>query len=64
MQWSKLKSPLNGYDLKQLGYKEGKQYKEMLNNLHSLFLDGKIKGKQEAEKFILEKYSLLTKDNS
>ena len=63
MHWSKLKSPLNGHDLKQLGYKQGKQYKQMLNDLHSLFLDGKIKDKQEAEKFILKKYPLSAKDN-
>lgn len=58
MHWSKIQSPLNGEDLKKLGYKPGKQYKEMLNDLHSLFLDGTIETKLDAEKFVLQKYPL------
>jgi tRNA nucleotidyltransferase (CCA-adding enzyme) len=58
MHWRKMKSPLSGNELQQLGYKPGKQYKEMLNDLHCLFLDGKINNEEEAKKFILQKYPL------
>ncbi|MEL4897756.1 CBS domain-containing protein [Crocosphaera sp. Alani8] len=48
-QWSKIQAPLNGNDLKQMGYKPGPQYKVILDKLLSLTLDGEIKTKQEAE---------------
>ncbi len=58
MHWSKLKSPLDGNDLKNLGYKPGKQYKEMLNNLLALFLDGEIRNEAEAKSFLAKHYPL------
>jgi tRNA nucleotidyltransferase (CCA-adding enzyme) len=56
MHWRKIKSPLNGKDLQNLGYKSGKQFKEMLTKIKALFLDGKIKNQQEAKDFINENY--------
>lgn len=61
MHWSKVKSPLNGKDLQNLGYKPGKQYKEMLTKVKALVLDGKIKDKKEAIDFIYENYPLISK---
>ncbi len=56
MNWSKIILPINGEDLKRLGYKPGKEYKEILKELQKMFLDGKITNREEAEKFILQKY--------
>ena len=56
MHWSKIKPPLDGNDLQELGYKPGRQYKEMLTKVQALFLDGKINNKQEAEQLILSNY--------
>ncbi|MDJ0509909.1 MAG: CBS domain-containing protein [Crocosphaera sp.] len=48
-QWSKVQSPLNGNDLKGMGYKPGPQYKVVLDRLLSLTLDGEIYTKEAAE---------------
>ena len=47
-QWSKIQAPLNGNDLKRMGYKPGPQYKFVLDRLLALTLDGEIKTQQEA----------------
>ena len=47
-QWSKIQAPLNGNDLKRMGYKPGPQYKFVLDRLLALTLDGDIKTQQEA----------------
>ena len=46
--WQLVKSPLNGADLKQIGYATGKQMGEMLQQLRWLALDGEIQTKEEA----------------
>ncbi|MBL1208421.1 CBS domain-containing protein [Geminocystis sp. GBBB08] len=58
MKWSKIKPLLNGDDLKKLGYKPSKQYKEMLTIIQGLYLDGKISNSQEAKDFISKNYSI------
>ena len=58
IHWSKVKPPLNGRDLQELGYKPGKQFKEMLNQIQALFLDGKISGKIEAQSYLLSHYPI------
>jgi tRNA nucleotidyltransferase (CCA-adding enzyme) len=58
IKWSKVKPILNGDDLKKLGYKPSKQYKEILTQIQGLYLDGKITNIQEATDFILNNYSL------
>ncbi|WP_414550357.1 CBS domain-containing protein [Anabaena sp. CCY 0017] len=47
---------LNGNDLKQLGYKPGKQYRQILDDLLVATLDGVIKNRQEAEEFLAQHY--------
>ncbi|MFN6540593.1 MAG: CBS domain-containing protein [Nostoc sp. EkiNYC01] len=47
---------LNGNDLKKLGYKPGAQYRQMLDDLLAATLDGVIKNKAEAEKFLARSY--------
>jgi tRNA nucleotidyltransferase (CCA-adding enzyme) len=41
-EWSHIKAPLNGNDLKALGYKQGRQFKEILSALTAAILDGEI----------------------
>ncbi|ACB53555.1 poly(A) polymerase/tRNA nucleotidyltransferase family protein [Crocosphaera subtropica ATCC 51142] len=53
-QWSKVESPLNGNDLKRMGYKPGPKYKMVLDRLLSLTLDGEIQSKEEAEIIVRE----------
>ncbi|MGK7885227.1 MAG: CBS domain-containing protein [Crocosphaera sp.] len=56
-QWSKVQAPLNGNDLKRMGYKPGPQYKLVLDNLLSLTLDGEIKTKKEAEIIVKQMFN-------
>ena len=41
-QWSHIQAPLNGNDLKTLGYKPGRQFKQILDELLAATLDGKL----------------------
>lgn len=52
---SQVKAPLNGHDLRALGYKPGPQYKVMLEQLLSATIDGEITTKQEAEALLADK---------
>lgn len=61
MTWSKIKPILNGEDLKKLGYKPSKQYKEILTKIQSLYLDGKVSNIQEATDFVLNNYPVNLK---
>ncbi len=56
MHWRHRKPPLNGNDLKQLGYKPGKAFKQMLEEIRALFLDGEIQSREEAIDYLLKKY--------
>ena len=51
-QWSQVKAPLDGNDLKQLGYKPGKQFKIILKQLLAATLDGHIHTKTDAKTFL------------
>ena len=53
---SKVQPILNGNDLKELGYKPGRKYKEMLDDLLTATLDKTITTRDEAETFIRTKY--------
>lgn len=46
--WAHVKAPLNGNDLKALGYKPGPQYKIILDKLLMATLDGEISTRSEA----------------
>jgi tRNA nucleotidyltransferase (CCA-adding enzyme) len=54
--WSQLKAPLDGNDLKALGYKPGPQYREILESLLNATLDGVIQTKAEAQQYLAQHY--------
>ncbi|AFZ48093.1 Polynucleotide adenylyltransferase region [Cyanobacterium stanieri PCC 7202] len=56
--WSKINSPIDGNDLRQLGYKPSPQYQTILKTIKGLFLDGKINNKSEALEFLKKQYPL------
>jgi tRNA nucleotidyltransferase (CCA-adding enzyme) len=47
-----VKPPIDGNDLKAMGYKPGKQYKPMLEALLNATLDGEIHDRSQAEAFL------------
>jgi tRNA nucleotidyltransferase (CCA-adding enzyme) len=47
---------LNGDDLKKLGYKPSPQYKQMLDDLLTVTVDGIIKDEAEAKEFLAQHY--------
>jgi tRNA nucleotidyltransferase (CCA-adding enzyme) len=55
--WANVQPLLNGNDLKQLGYKPGSQYRQILDNVLVATLDGVIKTRVEAEEFVVKYYS-------
>jgi tRNA nucleotidyltransferase (CCA-adding enzyme) len=55
-RWSKIQASLNGNDLKAMGYKPSPQYKQILEELLSATLDGKIRDRAEAERFVLARF--------
>ncbi|WP_017294367.1 CBS domain-containing protein [Geminocystis herdmanii] len=63
IKWSKIKPILNGEDLKKLGYKPSKQYKEILTKIQGLYLDGKVTNIQEATDFLSHNYPLESQVN-
>ncbi len=56
--WSHVKPLLDGHDLKQLGYKPGPQFKQILDDLHTATLDGVIRNRTEALAFLRDRYPL------
>jgi tRNA nucleotidyltransferase (CCA-adding enzyme) len=56
--WSQVKAPIDGNDLKALGYKPGRQYKQILDQLLSATLDGEITNRAEAEAFLAAQFPL------
>ncbi len=55
-RWSKIRPPIDGKDLKTLGYKPGPLYKEILAELLAATLDGKISDRAAAQEFLSQKY--------
>ena len=56
--WANIQAPLNGDDLKKLGYKPSPQYRQMLAKLIEATLDGVICDRSSAEKFLSVHYPL------
>ncbi len=54
--WANVQPILNGNDLKKLGYKPGPKYRQILDDLLAATLDGEIKNKADAEKFLAQRY--------
>jgi tRNA nucleotidyltransferase (CCA-adding enzyme) len=57
-QWRHLKPPIDGNDLKALGYLPGRQYKQILDALLSARLDGQILTRADAEAFLSQHFPL------
>lgn len=60
--WSQVKAPLDGNDLKALGYKPGRQYKQILDTLLNATLDGVINNRAEAEILLANRFPLPKMD--
>jgi tRNA nucleotidyltransferase (CCA-adding enzyme) len=56
--WSHVKAPLNGHDLKQLGYPPGPNYRTILDDLLAATLDGDIQSRNEAIALLRQRYPL------
>lgn len=57
-EWKLIKMPLGGRELKQMGYKQGKQYQVILNALRDRILDGEITTLAEAESFVQQQFPI------
>ena len=57
-QLSQVKPLLNGNDLKHMGFKPGKVYKEILDDVLAATLDGEISDCPAAKKYVMEHYSI------
>jgi tRNA nucleotidyltransferase (CCA-adding enzyme) len=55
-RWSKIEAPINGNDLKLMGYKPGPKYKKILEDLLKATLDGEISDRASATEFVRRKY--------
>ncbi|HAZ48312.1 MAG TPA: poly(A) polymerase [Cyanobacteria bacterium UBA11369] len=53
---SHIKAPLNGNDLKALGYKPGRQFKEILDALLVATLDGEVSDRTSALAYLAQRY--------
>jgi tRNA nucleotidyltransferase (CCA-adding enzyme) len=54
--WANVRSPLNGNDLKTLGYRPGPLYRQIIDDLLAATLDGVICDRSTAEAFLLKHY--------
>jgi tRNA nucleotidyltransferase (CCA-adding enzyme) len=54
--WANVSPPLNGNDLKELGYKPGPKFKQMLDDLLAAKLDGKFVDRTDAISFLAKHY--------
>jgi len=56
--WSLIKPPLDGNDLKALGYKPGPNFRVILNTLFAVTVDGTIQNQAEAKAFLEKNFPL------
>lgn len=54
--WASVQPPLNGNDLRTLGYKPGPQYRQILDHLLAATLDGVVSDRASAETFLSTHY--------
>ena len=57
-RWANVEPPLNGNDLKALGYKPGPGFKRMLDDLLAATLDGDLGDRTDANSFLAQRYPL------
>ena len=55
-KWANVDPPLNGNDLKALGYKPGPGFKRMLDDLLAATLDGHLGDRTDASSFLAQRY--------
>ncbi len=55
-KWANVEPPLNGNDLKALGYKPGPGFKRMLDDLLTATLDGDLGDRTDAISFLAQRY--------
>ena len=55
-RWANVEPPLNGNDLKALGYKPGPGFKRMLDDLLAATLDGDLGDRAAAISFLAQRY--------
>ena len=55
-EFSQVKPWLNGNDLKNLGFKPGPLYKQILDNVLAATLDGRISDRATAKEYVMAKY--------
>lgn len=55
---SQIQSPIDGNDLKQMGYKPSPQFKQILDELLAATLDGKVCDRTSAEAYLTEHFPL------
>jgi len=55
-RWANVEPPLNGNDLKALGYKPGPGFKRMLDDLLAATLDGDLGDRAAATSFLAQRY--------
>jgi tRNA nucleotidyltransferase (CCA-adding enzyme) len=53
---SQIHAPLNGKDLKAMGYKPGKLYKQILDALLAATLDGEVSTDEDARVFVIQNF--------
>ena len=58
IQWANVKPILNGNDLKKMGYKPGREYKLMLDDILAATLDGVMSDRSDGERFLARYYPL------
>ncbi|MFM7425773.1 MAG: CBS domain-containing protein [Elainella sp.] len=54
--WSQIKAPLDGQDLQQMGYKPGRQFKQILDALRQATLDDVVNDVDTAKQFVKERF--------
>ncbi|MGK7909375.1 MAG: CBS domain-containing protein [Synechococcus sp.] len=54
--WRQQKAPINGHDLKQLGYRPGPGFRNILQAIRDANLDGKLQTREEAIAFVLNRF--------
>lgn len=56
-EWSQVQAPLDGNDLKLMGYKPGPKFRDMLERLMAATLDQEITDRKSAEVFLQQHFS-------
>jgi len=61
-RWAHRRAPLNGHDLKAMGYRPGPQFRHILDDLLAAILDGQITTAADATHYVAEHYPLPRAD--